>query len=337
MNKLTYLGILQIVLGLMLSGCHVIQGVLHYEGGSTAAARTQSNPFQSVKFPLESCGDSLPEDPQAYPLELYTVFIDDSQDWQEIQKQYCGEASFAEISQKTGRGRDIIQVGTFISKQRAEYFRETLSGYLDKVFISEATIITADSVNESSGNSSEVAKNFNTPLKVSQAALLSEQEFNNLLSIDRSESFHLGRAKDPYKIKVILPTYIPKGFELASLRIDSSPSYGNAYFLRYKNPMNNQCFIFRGGFIQPIGGPPVLSAIVKANSPALGQTTIAAHTSEKKSGQVSSVGFYRGLENRLDFGQFEFSSPGYGHPEPCEPMSFVEAVKVAESFQFLQP
>lgn len=127
----------------MLSGCHVIQGVLHYEGDSTAADRTQSNPFQSVKFPLESCGDSLPEDPQAYPLELYTVFIDGSQDWQDIQKQYCGEASFAENSQKTGK-RDIIQVGTFISKQRAEYFRETLSRYFDDVFISEATIITAE-------------------------------------------------------------------------------------------------------------------------------------------------------------------------------------------------
>lgn len=32
-----------------------------------------TNPFDSVSFPQDACGDKLPEDPQAYPVEFYSV------------------------------------------------------------------------------------------------------------------------------------------------------------------------------------------------------------------------------------------------------------------------
>ncbi|MGL4499030.1 MAG: hypothetical protein ACRCU2_08200, partial [Planktothrix sp.] len=63
----------------------------------------------------------------------------------------------------------------------------------------------------------------------------------------------------------------------------------------------------------------------------------------KMGDRVSYIKFhqeqFRGkTSDNEDFGGFEFSSPSYKFDEePCEPMSFVEAVKVAESFEFLQP
>jgi hypothetical protein len=175
--------------------------------------------------------------------------------------------------------------------------------------------------------------------------LLSEAQMQELLAIDRSEA-SIGSSKQ-YTIKVVVPTYIPKGFELTRLdvrqQVDYGSDYGSDYNIRYKNPMNNQCFTFRGGFIIPIGGGAGLSAVVNANSRALGLAPIAYTSSVKMGDRVSNIRFQqeqlRGkTSDNEDFGDFEFSSPSYGFDEePCETMSFVEAVKVAESFEFLQP
>lgn len=309
--------------------------------GSCVGNRVQSNPFDSVRFPQQSCGDSLPQDNSVYPVEFYTVFIlpkddtklDDAK-LRLLREKYCKQAVW--VSGYTNKGySSVIQVASLIGRDRSEKFKEILIRDFQDIEISEPTTIDTESLQESSDKSSNATRILDTPQKIGAAALLNESQLNILLKVDGTQA--VGGEKK-YPIRVVLPTYIPKGYELVKFEVKKIESRygGNEYRLWYKNT-NNSCFAFRGGFKQTAGGPAALAITVDANSPALGRVPITAISSEKGSSQVNFIAFHHEFEER-DFGEFEFGSPrSMSEKDPCRTMNFVEAVKVAESFQFLQP
>lgn len=330
----------QLSIGVLLSGCNLVGGILSYGSSSSSLIMAENNYFATTNFPLESCGDSLPDDPQAYPLELYTVFIlidvidYDEEEVQLIEKKYCQQVlSFVD-------SHVVIQLGTFIGREKAEQFKEIVSQDLENVQIIGPEIVRGEF---SQIDDLQAPKKFESTEEIAKAALLSESQMQELFVIDRSEA-SLGDSY--YTIKIVVPTYISQGFELTQFDIRTQvPEYGSDYTIWYKNPVNNQCFSFRGGFVMPIGGGAGLSAVVNANSRALGSVPLTFTSSEQIGDRVSYIGFYdgtftgRSADDQV-FGDFVFNSPSYGfdeEPEPCEPISFVEAVKIAESFEFLQP
>jgi hypothetical protein len=301
--------------------------------------RQHSNLFDSASFPQQSCVDSLPQEKSAYPVEIYTIFIPkydprlDDAKLQKLRDKYCQQAVV--VTNRTNNSSSVIQVASLRGRDRANKLKEILSHDFQDLEISEPTTINTESLQKSSASNkdSDAARILNTPQKIGTDALLNESQINILLKIDGTQAV---RGEHKYPIRVVLPTYIPKGYELVKFEVKKIESRygGNEYYLGYKND-SNFCFKFRGGFKQAAGGSAELAATVDANSPALGRVPITAVRSEKSSNQFDYVSFFHGFEER-NFGEFEFSSPSSGY-DKCKTMNFVEAVKVAESFQFLQP
>lgn len=97
------------------------------------------NPFKNAVYPQSSCGDTLPTDPNAYPLSFYPVFLQKSDiNFQKVTTQFCRDAypMFRE-----SKNIEAIQVASFISRERAEFFREFLQENVGIAEVGEATII----------------------------------------------------------------------------------------------------------------------------------------------------------------------------------------------------
>ena len=81
-----------------------------------------SNPFDKIQFPQPVCGDSLPTDTKAYPVKLYPVFVDYSEsNLQIVKSKFCQDA-LPRTREKTGK--QAIQVGSFLTVDRANAFKE---------------------------------------------------------------------------------------------------------------------------------------------------------------------------------------------------------------------
>ncbi|NES68375.1 MAG: hypothetical protein F6K24_25650, partial [Okeania sp. SIO2D1] len=148
------------------------------------AVTVADNPFNSVDFPLEYCGDLLPKNKSAYPVKLYTVFINDTNGEQIKDKisQYCKQTLYAYKRKIDGSiPRGVIQIASLIGRDRAEQFKEFLSRDFENVEISEPTVITANTVNYS-----EAKTNISSIQEIAKAALLNETQLNALLEIDRT-------------------------------------------------------------------------------------------------------------------------------------------------------
>jgi hypothetical protein len=95
--------------------------------------------FDQEKFPKAACGDQLPSDPKAYPLDVYPVFADYSEkNFQVITTQFCQDA-IRRIRKDTNK--EAIQIGTFISKDRAEAFKSFLQKKIGKTEVGKSTRI----------------------------------------------------------------------------------------------------------------------------------------------------------------------------------------------------
>jgi hypothetical protein len=102
---------------------------------------TTPNPFQSVTFPQDVCGDQLPDDATAYPVSLYPIFVKYTEaDLAKVQSQLCRDA-FKKFRDKNNR--DEIQVGSFLGTERASRFKEFISQTFADVEVGEATIIAS--------------------------------------------------------------------------------------------------------------------------------------------------------------------------------------------------
>ncbi|MBE9128512.1 MULTISPECIES: hypothetical protein [unclassified Coleofasciculus] len=119
----------------------VIQSLHLLNPPQTTKPPSTNNPFQSMSFPKESCGDSLPEDPDAYPVEFYPVFIDYSEsNLESVQSQFCRDS--LKIYRES-LDKEYIQVSSFIGRERANQFKEFIQSEFVNVEIGEASIIEA--------------------------------------------------------------------------------------------------------------------------------------------------------------------------------------------------
>jgi hypothetical protein len=90
-------------------------------------------------FPKERCGDSLPDDPKAYPVSFYPVFVDFSDaNFIKMKSQFCKDAienARAKVNKKS------IQVGSFTDINRAKIFKDFMVKQFGSGEVGEPRII----------------------------------------------------------------------------------------------------------------------------------------------------------------------------------------------------
>lgn len=119
-----------------------------------------SNPFDKVQFPQPVCGDTLPTDLKAYPVKLYPVFVDYSEsNLQTVQSKFCQDA-LSKTREKTGK--QAIQVGSFLTVDRANTFKEFLLKNIGSGEVGEPTVIESNPNSNNYNKSNYVASNHAT-------------------------------------------------------------------------------------------------------------------------------------------------------------------------------
>jgi hypothetical protein len=89
----------------------------------TSASQT-TNPYENLSYPQLACGEPLPTDPRAYPVNLYPVFIAYSDaSLQAIKTRFCADA-YPKFREK--KNIESVQVGSFLSINKANLFRDFL-------------------------------------------------------------------------------------------------------------------------------------------------------------------------------------------------------------------
>jgi serine/threonine protein kinase len=82
------------------------------------------NPFKTAVYPQSSCGDLPPADPNAYPVRFYPVFLEKSErNLQQVRARFCRDA-YPMV--RKDNNQESIQVASFLSRERAELFRDFL-------------------------------------------------------------------------------------------------------------------------------------------------------------------------------------------------------------------
>ena len=91
----------------------------------SSSSPQQTNPTSGISsFPRSSCGDTLPDDPNAYPVDLYPVFIEYTENNLEaVTAKFCKDAY--QMTRKA-TGKKAIQVGSFLSRDSAEAFKNLM-------------------------------------------------------------------------------------------------------------------------------------------------------------------------------------------------------------------
>jgi serine/threonine-protein kinase len=80
------------------------------------------NPFYKESFPKAVCGDSLPQDPNVYPVNFYPVYIDYSENnLTKVKSSFCQDA---QKKTREATGNLSIQVASFATIDRAEAFKD---------------------------------------------------------------------------------------------------------------------------------------------------------------------------------------------------------------------
>jgi len=92
---------------------------------SQSSSSPQTKPTSSISsFLQSSCGDTLPDDPNAYPVDLYPVFIEyTDNNLQAVTSKFCKDAY--QITRKA-TGKKAIQAGSFITRDSAETFKNLM-------------------------------------------------------------------------------------------------------------------------------------------------------------------------------------------------------------------
>lgn len=99
----------------------------------------KDNPFEEMSFPQSSCGDRLPSNPDKYPILFYPVYTTYSQsNIEQINSSYCTDA----LRITRDSGESSIQVASFASYERAQFFRDFFTTRLGSAEIGEPRTIT---------------------------------------------------------------------------------------------------------------------------------------------------------------------------------------------------
>jgi Pentapeptide repeats (8 copies) len=123
--------VISLTLGLILYGLRLFDPLLNFQ--------RSANPFKALKYPRAACGDSLPRDPNKFPVKIYPVFVNySSANLAKVSKQFCRDAFRTQPQQS---GAAVIQVASFKSPTRAKQFAEFIKQKVGSGYTGKATQI----------------------------------------------------------------------------------------------------------------------------------------------------------------------------------------------------
>ncbi len=160
------------------------------------------------------------------------------------------------------------------------------------------------------------------------AARLSIQQKNELLAVDSNNALGI-------PVKIVIPTYVPNGFEIRSFIVEDDPAFGPSYGIIYTSD-DNRCFEISaasGGF----GAGAEDFELVTVNSKALGRVELGYTQFDSVTSQPR-IGFNNFSVPGVPAGRQEYTfwSPKDGDTS-CQAIEFQEAVKIVESLDYLNP
>jgi hypothetical protein len=219
---------------------------------STPTATNLPNPFDSDSFPKAGCGDKMPTVSKTDTVKLYPVFVDYSDsNLKTIKANYCGDA--LKITTKD-QGKYVIQVASFTDEKRVNQFKEFLGTKLSSVNadVGEPTVRAVkpkgdvkpqgETANESTNISSSASS-------IGKAAQLTPKQIKELIEMENRLTVPVDQSNLKLeKVKAILPTYVPSGFEVKDFKISlcnypGAKSGRYSYFITYSNSSNSSFYI----------------------------------------------------------------------------------------------
>lgn len=129
------------------------------KNGAEGSEDMKPNPFEEISFPQATCGDSLPDDPDAYPVNFYPVFVEYSEEkLKTLRAQYCQDA-FQTI--RKSNDLESIQVASFVDLDKANNFKDFLDRRVGQASVGKPSIIQAEA--EEDDNEPTEASNSPSP------------------------------------------------------------------------------------------------------------------------------------------------------------------------------
>jgi hypothetical protein len=279
----------------------------------------------------KSCGDSPPIDPKSYPVSFYPVSVEYSdKNLELVQKHFCEDA--IKIKSKS-LGKEVLQVASFTSMQRADSFKEKLSQHFSQAMVGDPTIVENPPSKLGDGKNNEVSS-------LHKLSGLTQDQFNQINNLRKE--VRVDRLGEDFRFRAILPTYIPDGFKLDFYEVVSRPGVINrggwqGYTLVYLNEQK-QCFDLTVDTSQ-IGGPPERHEEIKVISQAFGEV-ILDYTDFDKGYSNSYVKLGRIPDHLNDKRtKYFFDSPTgdrQKYPKDCKKIDLQIAVKIVENLVVLE-
>jgi hypothetical protein len=129
-----------------LSGNFEIEITLSSLSAKAERSNTNNSPrYSFTDFPKSSCGDSLPQNEEEYPISFYAVDISHSKaNLKKVRRTFCQDA-FVKIVE----GKPLIQVASFKSIEQSEDFANFVRTKIEntKVRADSKTIVTKEMFN----------------------------------------------------------------------------------------------------------------------------------------------------------------------------------------------
>jgi hypothetical protein len=109
------------------------------DSNADSGSLSADNIFQDTDFPLDSCGDSLPTNPQEFPVSFYPVYVSmTDENLNEMTRSFCRDAY---AMTRKDVEKKAIQVASFTNLDRAEDFKSYLAQFFSGVEVGEPTIV----------------------------------------------------------------------------------------------------------------------------------------------------------------------------------------------------
>ncbi|MCF3578552.1 hypothetical protein [Planktothrix agardhii] len=325
MKNIKYFLATPLFIGVLLSGCNLVGGLLNYGNQSNSSAISENNQFAATNFPLESCGDTLPIDSHVYPIEVYSVTLKNNirdmegnrRNGEIIKSQFCSNFSV------WGR-HEQYEIASFINRDKAADFKQLIESELDNDIIQ----LSSPQIIEVPPSQITV---FTTKEEIGAAAGLTESQIEQLVSLEEYRARISLRSEDTRirKVKAIVPTYLPHGFKVDEFTINQ---WGD-YRISYKN-RHNACFrIYDTGLR---GDAPAAHETVRAiYSHALGYVNLGyTETNRLSSDFTTGFDMVKVDATGSDLGYILGFDAGHGcNQQP----SLQELIKVIQSLHLLNP
>jgi hypothetical protein len=299
---------------------------------SPQTTQTPSLPSEAKK----ECGDPLPPDPKAYPVNFYPVSVEYSdRNLELVKKHFCQDAR--KMLSKS-LGKEVLQVASFTSREKAQAFKEELSQHFSQSRVGDPTIVEKLKSDVSDRKAED--ENLDTVESIAKVALLSPEQVQQLLDLEKSTMFYAkGRSKDIEvgKVKALVPTYIPSGFKLTEFsRISSTPKseYDQRYKLRYESSIGES---FEIANFEMLGdGPAFIKDAGRIEHPLLGQIRLW-YTQRDRMGSTRELSFqapYTLFYQGKGTGYYFYSG---GRLEKSKIVNMEEAIRIVNSLKPLNP